>query len=460
MKKTCLIGGLGLALAACSVQQPLKSTKWSKSSLTPAPEVVNSNEFKTKEVSLQIGSRTIMRAQQMWNGAEVEGAFLQEIRDSKGSLLYINTQYTEQKFSELNDSIKKAQMNKYVFLNELKKSIPELSHAEKILQPKLIINTEGVSPSLHWVIDYFNTNGTNPQQLRVALNGNILNKETVGSRLAEGRATIYPVGPKLSSLSEVLLTTLIGDGTLSSPRFKVLNWKSEQAVSPELKYDFDPNDGRFNQVQAFYYMEKYFRHMNDVHGFGMPFAVDVKVNVTDDTGAQTNMAIYYKKTIRLGSGDGVLYSRIPQDPSIVMHETSHSVVDAIAGLPFDSEGGSMNEGFADFFATSQLDNSKLAETSYTKGPFKRNVDNQSKFSEKNGGLYHDSLILSGTFWELRNQFGADLTENLALQTLAHLGPQSKFVDFAPAVIEASKAIFSSDQQKYTETILRKREWPF
>lgn len=460
MKKTCLIGGLGLALAACSAQQPFKSTKWSKSSLSPAPEIVNSKEFQTKEVSLQLGSRSILRAPQIWNGAEIEGAFLQEIRDSKGSLIYLNTAYTDQKFDNLNESIKKAQLNKYVFLNELKKSIPELSHAEKILQPKLVINTEGVSPSLQWVIDYFNTNGTNPQQIKVALNGNILGKETVGSRLAEGRATIYPVGPKLSSLAEVLLTTLIGDGTLSSPRFKVLNWKNEQAVSPELKYDFDPNDGRFNQVQAFYYMEKYFRHMNDVHGFNMPFAVDVKVNVTDDTGAQTNMAIYYKKTIRLGSGDGVLYNRIPQDPSIVMHETSHSVVDAIAGLPFDGEGGSMNEGFADFFATSQLDNSKLAETSYTKAPFKRNVDNQSKLSEKNGGLYHDSLILSGTFWELRTQLGADLTENLALQTLAHLGPQSKFSDFGPAVIEASRSVLNSDQQKFVESVLRKREWNF
>jgi Zn-dependent metalloprotease len=157
------------------------------------------------------------------------------------------------------------------------------------------------------------------------------------------------------------------------------------------------------------------------------------------------------------TGDDEIYSHLSQDPSVVIHESVHALVDVVAGLPFEGEGGSLNEGFADYFTAVQLNNPNMAEASYLKGPFRRSVVNSVTLNDKNGGLYHDSAIVSGTLWDLRERFGNIVGLRLASLTLNRLVPGSDFKDFGDSlhVVLESELGNAGDLQAGKE-ILRKR----
>jgi Zn-dependent metalloprotease len=174
---------------------------------------------------------------------------------------------------------------------------------------------------------------------------------------------------------------------------------------------------------------------------------------------KTNTAFYYKGQVRIGDGDGVAYQAIPRDPSIVSHEVMHSIIESLSGMSSEGEAGSLNEGFADFLTAAIWDNPLMGHTAYKKGPFKRTVSNTITLAEKNGGLYHDSGILSGTFWEVRYALGSDKSQRLALKTITRLGAQPKFSDLKPAVIDAMKSLsWSLVDSTRVEDILNNRGW--
>src|SRR5690606_24637168 len=141
-----------------------------------------------------------------------------------------------------------------------------------------------------------------------------------------------------------------------------------------------------------------------------------KIGVLTDVGypEKTNAAFYYNGLVRLGAGDDVVFSRISWDPSIVAHEISHGVIDQISRLPFEGEGGSVNEGFADTLTTFFLESPRLGENSYKMAPFKRTVEAKVHWSHRNGGLYHDSALVSGLFWEMRTKLDSAKTLKLVM----------------------------------------------
>jgi Zn-dependent metalloprotease len=145
---------------------------------------------------------------------------------------------------------------------------------------------------------------------------------------------------------------------------------------------------------------------------------------------KTNAAFYYQNLIRLGTGDDETFSRLALDPSIVVHESCHGIIENVAHLPYQGEGGSLNEGFADTMTTLYLGSPLLGDSSYLKGAYKRAVNTPLLMSRKNGGLYHDSLIVSGFFWQLKEKIGPEKTWNIVLITLMRLMPGSDLKDFS------------------------------
>lgn len=162
----------------------------------------------------------------------------------------------------------------------------------------------------------------------------------------------------------------------------------------------------------------------------------------------------------MGDGDNVVYKKIPRDPSIVIHEVIHAVVQALAGLPSDKEGGSLNEAYADFITASFLDNPRMAEYSYLKGPFRRNLENDLKaYKDFTRGLYHDSMVVSGTLWDIRKIMGKDQSTQLAIQSLGRLGAGSQLADF-PRVVKESLVDLKVDSQVVDSVngVLRNKGW--
>ena len=103
-----------------------------------------------------------------------------------------------------------------------------------------------------------------------------------------------------------------------------------------------------------------------------------------------------------------------------------------------------------------LDRPYLGESSYLKGPYKRNLNNTSKLSEKNGGLYHDSLIISGTMWDIKEKFGSEKAKNLALETLIQLNPASNFKSFYEKIKVVASEQFNADDAAAINQILSNR----
>ena len=123
---------------------------------------------------------------------------------------------------------------------------------------------------------------------------------------------------------------------------------------------------------------------------------------------------------------------------------------------YEGEGGSLNEAFADFFTCLMLDRPYLGESSYLKGPFKRQLNNVAKLSEKNGGLYHDSLIISGTLWDIKEKFGTEKAKALALGTLLQLNPASNFERFQEKIKLVGSQQLNADDMAALDQILINR----
>lgn len=265
---------------------------------------------------------------------------------------------------------------------------------------------------------------------------------------------VYPQGPKLTALTDVLLKNIYSEPALSNPFILVSNEAEQKItqVTPLLK--FDPKDTRFDQVQVYYFMDKALDWMKTKLKIELTQKLEAVVNVGYPE--NTNTAFYYKGKIRLGRGDSEVFTSIASDPSIIYHETFHAAIDGMAGLPYEKEGGSLNEAFADFFTCVALGRPFLGEAAYLKGPFKRSLLTDKKLNERTGGLYHDSLIISSLLWEIKEKTSETEAIELATQILSEMNYFSDFESFNNSLIDKIKVIYSKEKLNLVQDILKKR----
>lgn len=285
---------------------------------------------------------------------------------------------------------------------------------------------------------------------------NIMSKNKMGSQFSDVDAIVFPKGPKMSRLESVVLKNIEVDNGIKSLNFKVSSLLSSKIENPNEIVKIPTSDDRFDQVQVSFYIQKSFDWFAKTFNSKIPFMVDIQVHV--GAPEKSNTAFYYANKIRFGSGDDIVYSNIPRDPTIIVHESNHAIIDYLAHLPFDKEGGSLNEGLADFLTTLQLNNPNLGEVSFLKGPFRRTVKNELKFTDRKGGLYGDSAIVSGLLWNLKESLGDELAGKIAVNTLILLGPKSDFNDFKNKVSFVVKNELKEKNLETAEKILKDRNW--
>ncbi len=280
-----------------------------------------------------------------------------------------------------------------------------------------------------------------------------LNSTTSSSQVF---ARIFPLGPKYSQLQNIALSGLVGDGTLNSRRAKVTTLSAEKVQIAGDQIQYDPDSEKFDQVQVYHFVSQTLDSIEKQYGVEIPFQLDVQLHVGSPQ--KTNTAFYYGGHIRLGRGDEELYRKIPQDPSIVYHETYHAMIEVLAKLPNEGEGGALNEAFADFFTALQLDSPLLAESSYLKAAYKRTLNETHLLSEKTGQKYHDSLIVSSLLWECRKILGREMAGQISLKTLSLLTPISDFRDFIEKFKQVSPEFASAQQTRDLQALLQRRGW--
>lgn len=447
-----VIAVFSLFLVSCGGPKSLYSLEWRKGESSRALHILDDISL-TASTRLRSSGEVVEFAEQNIQGIPIESSFVKKLKDSSGDEILVrgavaldDEKLNKLKLQPFKDKKKNIAKELAVVFPILRKFPPE-----KI--EMIVAQNNGFYEPL-WRVIYTDAKGLTWE---MRLNGHLEVRgiRRVGSQFHDTVASIFPKGPQKSRLQEVVLTGLKAQPTLANSRLLVSSQADTKITDVVSPLRFSPQDSRFDQVQVFYFLEESLRWFEAKLQIRIPFQLQAEVHVGAPD--KTNAAFYYQGKIRLGAGDDEIYSRLSQDPSVVVHESVHALVEAVARLPYEGEGGSLNEAFADFFTALQLNNPNMGEASYLKGPFRRSVVNDFKLAEKNGGLYHDSGIISGTLWALSMRLGPEKGRELALLTLNRLVPNSDFKDFATKLNEVLPLVLSSSEElKAARMILKER----
>lgn len=429
-----------LMLVGCVPSKPLHHTRWSGKGERP---ILKDITTKIVENNLSAGESVTLN-QQIYEDIPVQGSYIKTVTQNKKIVFESSATTGRPSLSNLAQAKLLQKNNSWYLLLFLQKH-PEYKNWLVEEAASVVLTADDLKPVFETVLR--NTKTQRLYKLVFNSKAKLLSAIEVGSKAAdlkEVMALAYPQGPVKSDLSQVKLLRDVNNDGLKNLRVNV-DTESLAKIKKEQGLELPPSDERFDQVQAFYFANRLLNWFSDKWGVD----VGCNVNIITQIGfpEKTNAAFYYNEKIKLGSGDDIVFAKIYLDPSIVMHETSHFVIDHLARLPFTGEGGSLNEAFADVFTTFFLSSPRLGEVSYKKAPYVRTIDTKMTLKEKNGGLYHDSLIVSGFFWSLRSLIGEEATIQLSLRILNRLNGYSDFTDFITALKEQVEILPAEQKQK-------------
>ncbi|MGB1374383.1 MAG: T9SS type A sorting domain-containing protein [Rhodothermales bacterium] len=217
---------------------------------------------------------------------------------------------------------------------------------------------------------------------------------------------------------------------------------------------FDRSDDRFEAVNAYYHIDLNQRY---VQSLGI---LDVQNNGVDvnPQALTSDNSFYYPAQNMIGFGTGGVDDA--EDPSVVIHEYGHALLNGAApNLLATQEGSALHEGFADYWQGSYYRN--LVESGQSLRNDWRWVflwDSgegaiwSGRYLENNGTypadvctatsnscgsfIYSDGMLWAATLMQVWDQLGRDLTDHLVLLSHYYLGSPVTFMDAAQAVIQA------------------------
>lgn len=448
---------LFLFLFSCQKKPTFTYREWNSSQSSTKISLPENLQLENTTQVISYKQKKIEYKRQLINGKPVYNSFLKKVSSHANEEIY-QSNLVDQSALSANKEKNKVPSNtkKINYLDEIRKQGPEFEKSQLISTEDIILIEK--NKALDYTVVYYFNSYSVPFSSFFKPDGVLTRTERQGSHFADINATIYTDGPKLSPLTEQLIKGLAVQPTLSNDRVFVTSESDKKINTISSILKFDPKDDRFDQLQVFYYLNKSFQWMKEQLQVQIPVKIEAVVHVGFPE--KTNSAFYFQNKIRLGRGDDINYSNIMHDASIVYHESFHAFIDQLARLPYEGEGGSLNEGFADFFTCLLTERPYLGESSYLKGPYKRNLQLIRRLDEKNGGLYHDSQIFSGLLWEVKEKIGFDKAKILAVETLILLNELSKFSDFNAKILIAANEVLSKEELSLFHQILKSRGFAY
>lgn len=271
----------------------------------------------------------------------------------------------------------------------------------------------------------------------------------------EVAANLYPRGPKTSQLSLLKLSVSTKPNYLFTSSLDTVSEGGIKISDLNQVAEIKSSDARFDLLQVHFYATRLLNWLSQTFAF-QPEALKIYTHVGFPE--KTNAAFYFNHEVRLGGGDGVVFSNLSWDASIVSHEIMHSVIETLTRLPFNGQGGSLNEGLADILTALHLGSPRMGENSYLRGPFQRTLENNLTLNDLSGKLYGDSLILSGTLWEIASKTNSQIALSLVEYLLTYLTPTSGFEDAKLLITKWLPSLNLDSHFQTVETILTTRGW--
>lgn len=454
-----LAGVAMVAAVGCNgKKEEPQAVRWVKGQGAP-PAVFSAEQFHEVERSVMVNEEIVEFAPQKWGPARVEGGVLQKVRDSEGEVVFGHAEFMISPETEMDlnkEQVQQLHDQRFVFLQKIAKKLDKKAGVKILGEPEVVIVGNGKLVEAVYQVLVLDISKSQVLKYTMSPRGRVLGKEPVSSSSFDVEATVFsPTAER--ELQDVLLKKLAQTGRVETASHWVHSQTPQNATPEQAPFKFSVDDPRFDQVQVFYFVQQGLDFFQNKFGFKMPVAVEIETSVSYPD--KSNAAFAHGSKIWLGRGDDKEFKLLAQDPSIVLHELGHVIIGQLSRLPSQGEGGSLNEGFADYLAATQIESPKLGTVAYLPAPFMRNLENSKLYSQKNGGLYHDSLIVSGTLWTLRTKLGAKVVDQLAIKTLTRLGPSKQLSDFSYAINLAAQGRLTAEQLVVLKDVLKARQWP-
>ena len=223
-------------------------------------------------------------------------------------------------------------------------------------------------------------------------------------------------------------------------------------------FRFDRSDDRFEAVNAYYHVDKNQRY---VQGLGF---MDLQNNGVDvnPQGLTRDDSFFFPDRNMIVFGTGGVDDA--EDPSVVIHEYGHALLNAAApGLLSFLEGRALHEGFSDYWqATYYRDLVERGQTARSDWRWVFLWDSgegsiwTGRYLDHNGiyprdvcvttgsgscSIHNDGRLWATTLMQVWSELGKDITDRLVLASHYYLAGSSTFADAARAVVQADLDYF-------------------
>ncbi|MGE0763636.1 MAG: hypothetical protein AB7N80_10195 [Bdellovibrionales bacterium] len=414
------------ATGACTRSPYWREGEWQGSGVSPLPADLLKTTTKSR-----LANKEVELLEQQVSGVPVEGSFAKQIT-AEGAQKHVYFRYVPTEHLP-----KPADVQELLDQKDLTIRLAKKKRFEVLACDNSESTLAGIQPTIHWdgadwELAFKGSCESRlgvPHEYWLSTQGTILDIERVGSNFTnsservEVTAQLYPRGPKNSQLGAVKLSLSAVPNYLVNSQLDAVSDAGIKLTDLSQVADIGPQDLKFDLIQAYFFASEAIRWTQRQLSF-QPQPLKIRTHVGYPE--KTNAAFYYNREVRLGVGDDKAFSHLSWDPSIVVHECMHGVVESLARLPYRGEGGSLNEALSDSLTALYLDNPRIGESAYQAGPYQRNLEGFHSYAEKAGGLYADSLILSSAIWEIRQKEGVAASLSLVSHLLGQFIPSSDF----------------------------------
>jgi Zn-dependent metalloprotease len=355
----------------------------------------------------------------------------------------------------------------------------DLRHA----RGELGVFAAGGSPALAWRVSIASEEGPTWELFVDAASGAWLSEPRDVNRYVNGTGQVFRVNAVVATHDDTLtdqrdaasavpqsaymtvtLQGLDGSGFLDGTYASSAKTK-KRASSATNTFLFDRSSDGFSETMGYYYIDYAERYIQSL-GFAN---VNARQQVFSVNSFKQDNSFYSPSTKNITYGTGGVDDA--EDAEVILHEYGHSIQDnQVPGFGSTEEGGSMGEGFGDYWGGSvnaQLSGGFqdlcLAEwdaTSYssTNPPCLRRLDGTKHYPEDVVGEVHaDGEIWSAALWQIRASIGATKADKVVLQAHFLLAANATFNQGANAIVTAATSLgYTTSEVSSIKTILRNR----
>jgi subtilisin-like proprotein convertase family protein len=274
------------------------------------------------------------------------------------------------------------------------------------------------------------------------------------------------------------------DDALHGPNVNVVDRQPRNVAPPEGALTFDREQDGFEDVSAYFHIDRSQRHLQSLGYVGaravVPYAIEVDAHAA--SGADNSFFIPSSTE----AGKGTLYfgeggTDDAEDADLLVHEYTHAIMEWIApgtfGGAFSSEARAMGEGIADYWAFSAHVEARRASgrdpycfadwdarcwqdaasesCGYAEGTdCLRRLDSTKTMAdyettETSGVEHRNGAIWSSALREIHEKLGRTVTDTIVIESLFDAPPRPTFAIMAERLLQADRLL---DQGTHAGTI--------